>query len=80
MYLANGTRPAIPYAISMHCRNMSSPTPELITELDWVFVYLQRNASVGSVGLTYDNVPSEPMGYNDASFGESTLDLRPDTT
>ena len=23
-----------------------------------------------SVGLTYDNVPSEPMGYNDASFEE----------
>ena len=56
MYLANSTRPDIAYAISMHCHNMSSPTPELITELDWVFVYLQNNASVG---LTYNNIPSD---------------------
>ena len=71
MYVANSTRPDIAYAISMHCRNMSSPTPELLAELDWVFAYLQRNASVG---LTYNNEDTEAMGFNDASFevGKST--------
>ena len=71
MYVANCTRPDIAYAISMHCRNMCSPTPELLTELDWVFAYLGRNSGVG---LTYTNVREEPMGYNDASFemGKST--------
>ena len=71
MYVSNCTRPDIAYAISMHCRNMSSPTPELLSELDWVFAYLGRNSSIG---LTYTNVHEEAMGYNDASFeaGKST--------
>ena len=67
MYLANSTRPDIAYAISMHCRNMASPTPELMSELDWVFAYLKKNASVG---LTYDKHPTDPSGFNDASFEE----------
>ena len=67
MYLANSTRPDIAYAIGMHCRNMSSPTPELMEELDWVFAYLKRNSGVG---LTYTHHPTDPLGYNDASFEE----------
>jgi len=67
MYLANSTRPDIAYAVSMHCRNMSSPTPDLLTEIDWVFAYLERNAEVG---LTYDATPCEAEGFNDASFEE----------
>ena len=46
---------------------MSSPTPELTSELDLVFAYLKRNAHVG---LTYEHASSDPMGYNDASFEE----------
>ena len=40
MYLANNVRPDLAYVIGMHCRNMSSPTPKLLRELDHVFVYL----------------------------------------
>jgi hypothetical protein len=39
MYLANSTRPDIAWTIGMHCRNMSSPTPELLAELNYCFVY-----------------------------------------
>ena len=49
----------------MHCRNMSNPTPELLRELDYTFVYLARNAAVG---LTFDVEPTEPSAYCDASL------------
>lgn len=68
MYLANSTRPDIAYAVGMHCRNMSSPTPALLRELDYILVYLSRNASVG---LTYENNPSALYGYCDASLEAS---------
>ena len=49
----------------MHCRNMSSPTPELLKELDYCFVYLARNAKVG---LTFNTKPTVPSAYCDASL------------
>ena len=67
MYLANSTRPDIAYPIGMHCRNMSSPTPELLHELNYVFVYLSRNASVG---LTFETKPTPAHGYTDSSLEE----------
>ena len=65
MYLANSTRPDIAWTIGMHCRNMSSPTPELLAELDYCFTYLARNSAVG---LTFDAKPTEPSAYCDASL------------
>ena len=65
MYLANSTRPDIAWAVGMHCRNMSSPTPDLMHELDYVFVYLARNAAVG---LTFNTKPCKASAYCDASL------------
>ena len=65
MYLANRTRPDIAWTVGMHCRNMSSPTPELLVELDYCFTYLARNSAIG---LTFDAKPTEPSAYCDASL------------
>jgi hypothetical protein len=71
MYLTNSVRPDLAYCIGMHCRNMSSPTPELLHELDHTFSYLSRHSEVG---LTYDAIPTELHGFTDASLdvGKST--------
>jgi len=71
MYLTNSVRPDLAYVIGMHCRNMSSPTPELLRELDHVFIYLARHTSLG---LTYETIPTELHGFTDASLdvGRST--------
>ena len=68
MYLANSCRPDIAYPIGMHCRNMGSPTPELLRELDYVFVYVHRTSELG---LTYDAAPTKLHGFTDASLGDS---------
>jgi len=65
MYLTNSVRPDLAYVIGMHCRNMGSPTPELLRELDHVFVYLARHPAVG---LTYNTTPTEMHGFTDASL------------
>ena len=47
MYACTGTRPDLAYAVHQHCRCLSRPTPELMTELDHVFSYLYDNRGVG---------------------------------
>ena len=71
MYLANSVRPDLAFTIGMHCRNMGSPTPELLHELDHTFSYLSRHADVG---LTYDTDPTDLHAFTDASLdvGKST--------
>ena len=71
MYLANSVRPDLAFTIGMHCRNMGSPTPELLHELDHTFSYLSRHSDVG---LTYESVPTDLHAFTDASLdvGKST--------
>ena len=40
MYLSTNTRPDIAFAVNQLCRVMAKPTPELVEELDLVFIYL----------------------------------------
>ena len=47
MYACTATRPDLAYAVHQHCRCMSRPTPELMSELDYVFSYLHENVGVG---------------------------------
>ena len=47
MYACTGTRPDLAYAVHQHCRCLSRPTPELMSELDYVFSYLHDNQNVG---------------------------------
>ena len=47
MYACTATRPDLAYAIHQHCRCMSRPTPELMSELEHVFSYLADNVNVG---------------------------------
>ena len=47
MYAATGTRPDLAYAVHQHCRCLSRPTPELMSELDYIFSYLYENQDVG---------------------------------
>lgn len=54
MYLATNTRPDIAYPLNQICRCMANPTPELMRELDRIFVYLHYNQTIG---LTYDAKP-----------------------
>ena len=51
----------------MHCRNMSTPTPELMHELDYVLAYLYKNPDLG---LTYTKANSKLEGVTDASLEE----------
>ena len=67
MYLVTCTRPDIAYAVGMHCRNMSTPTPELMHELNYVLAYLARNRGLG---LTYDTSKGALSGMTDASLEE----------
>ena len=47
MYACTGTRPDLAYAVHQHCRCLSRPTPDLMSELDYVFSYLYENQNVG---------------------------------
>ena len=47
MYACTATRPDLAYAVHQHCRCLSRPTPELMTELEYVFSYLADNVMVG---------------------------------
>ena len=60
MYLATNTRPDIAYPLNQICRCMANPTPDLMRELDRIFVYLYYNQTVG---LTYEmqNRPNWPL-------------------
>ena len=65
MYLATNTRPDIAYPLNQICRCMANPTPELMRELDRIFVYLYCNQTVG---LTYDAKPTQLAASSDASW------------
>ena len=47
MYACTATRPDLAYAVHQHCRCLSRPTPELMSELGHVFSYLADNVNVG---------------------------------
>ena len=65
MYACTGTRPDLAYAVHQHCRCLSRPTPELMTELDHVFSYLYDNRGVGIRFVPDDGVL---RGTADASW------------
>ena len=64
MYACTATRPDLAYAIHQHCRCLSRPTPELMSELDYVFSYLADNVMVGIRFVPEDG---ELRGTADAS-------------
>ena len=41
MYCCTATQPDLAYAVHQHCRALSRPTPELISELKIAFAYLK---------------------------------------
>ena len=65
MYLATNTRPDIAYPLNQICRCMANPTPDLVRELDRIFVYLHYNRTIG---LTYDAKPTRLTASSDASW------------
>ena len=65
MYACTATRPDLAYAIHQHCRCLSRPTPELMSELDYVFSYLADNVMVGIRFVPEDG---ELRGTADASW------------
>ena len=66
MYLCNSTRPDLAYPVHQLCRAMSRPTPELLTELEFVFYYLSKNPDIG---LTFEKGDCFPLeGRADASW------------
>ena len=65
MYLSTNTRPDIAFAVNQLCRVMAKPTPELVEELDLVFIYLHYHPETG---LTYENEPICLSAASDASW------------
>ena len=65
MYLSTNTRPDIAFAVNQLCRVMAKPTPELVEELDLVFIYLHYHPEAG---LTYENEPICLSAASDASW------------
>ena len=65
LYACVATRPDIAYSVSLLCRAMSRPTPELMAETDRLLCYLSRHASVG---LTFNRGDSSLHGFTDASW------------
>ena len=65
MYLSTNTRPDIAFAVNQLCRVMAKPTPELVEELNLVFIYLHYHPETG---LTYENEPICLSAASDASW------------
>ena len=65
MYLSTSTRPDIAFAVNQLCRVMAKPTPELVEELNLVFIYLHYHPETG---LTYENEPICLSAASDASW------------
>ena len=65
MYTSNSTRCDIAFATNYLARAMVRPTPELMTETDHVFKYLDATKALG---ITYDAGPSDLSGYSDANW------------
>ena len=65
MYLSTNTRPDIAFAVNQLCRVMAKPTPELVEELDLIFIYLHYYPEIG---LTYENEPICLSAASDASW------------
>ena len=65
MYLCVATRPDLAYAVHMHCRALSRPTPELLAELNLVFAYVARNPKLG---LRFAPGDSKLEAFADASW------------
>ena len=51
MYCCTATRPDLAYAVHQHCRALSRPTPELMSELKIAFAYFNQQPSLG---LTFE--------------------------
>ena len=69
MYLSTNTRPDIAFAVNQLCRVMAKPTPELVEELNLVFIYLHYHPETG---LTYENEPICLSAASDASWETAT--------
>ena len=65
MYLCRSTRPDICFPVHQLAQAMSRPTPEIMDELDHIFVYLARHRDVG---ITYSPIVDEFRGLSDASW------------
>jgi hypothetical protein len=73
IYLSNGTRPDICYAVNQLARNMQKPRME-----DWIngkriLRYLQGTKELR---LNYLKEKKELFGYSDASYGEDRIDRK----
>lgn len=67
MYACTATRCDIAFTVHQLCQCMGCPTEDLMHELDYVFGYLAKNASLG---LRFNSASAELEGYSDASFEE----------
>ena len=67
MYACTATRCDIAFPVHQLCQCMTCPTDDLMLELDCVFGYLSKNASLG---LRFSPSVSELEGFSDASFEE----------
>jgi hypothetical protein len=65
LYCATNTRPDIAYAVSMLCRAMARPTPELYDAALQVLYYLYRTRDLG---LTYETDDREMYGMSDSDW------------
>ena len=65
LYAATNTRPDIAYAVSMLCRAMARPTPDLLDLGLRIVCYLYRHRHIG---LFYESGPSTLSGMSDADW------------
>ena len=65
LYCATNTRPDITYAVSILCRAMSCPTPELLDAARRVLHYLHRHRDLG---LRYDADDAPVYGMSDSDW------------
>ena len=71
LYCATNTRPDITFSVSMLCRAMSCPTPELLAAAQHVLHYLHRHRDVG-LRYALDRAPVYGMSDSDWAVKHST--------